>query len=165
MRVLGIDPGTATLGFGLIDSQDDGLISIDFGVLSTPKQLTIAERLKLLHDGISRLIRRHKPQELAVEELFVTRKLRTAMMVGQSRGVVLLAAAQRGIPVYEYAPARVKQVVTGYGRGRKEQVTEMVRIHLGLPTTPKPDDAADALAVAICHIRTAGFNRLVGNSP
>jgi crossover junction endodeoxyribonuclease RuvC len=119
--------------------------------------------LRALYEGVIVLIERHKPTEVAVE-LFVARNLRTALMVGQARGVALLAAANKSLPVYDYTPLQVKQRVSGYGRGEKRQVQEMVKMQLGLDCIPEPDDAADALAVAICHISEARFSRLLANS-
>jgi crossover junction endodeoxyribonuclease RuvC len=119
--------------------------------------------LRSLYEGVIAIIARHKPTEVAVE-LFVARNLRTALMVGQARGVALLAAANKGLPVYDYTPLQVKQRVSGYGRGDKRQVQEMVKIQLGLDCLPEPDDASDALAVAICHISEARLSRLLANS-
>ena len=164
MRILGIDPGMATMGYGVIDYSPDGIgdamTLIDYGIFTTPADIPTSERLRHLYREISRLIELRQPAEAAVE-LFVARNVRSALLVGQARGVAILAAAEKGLPVYEYTPSQVKQSVAGYGRGRKEQVQEMVRIQLGLNTCPQPDDAADALAVAICHCAYSRMARLL----
>jgi crossover junction endodeoxyribonuclease RuvC len=163
IRVLGLDPGIAIMGYGVIEDNDGNLTAIEYGALSTPAKQATSQRLRSLYEGVIAIIARHKPTEVAVE-LFVARNLRTALMVGQARGVALLAAANKGLPVYDYTPLQVKQRVSGYGRGEKRQVQEMVRIQLGLDCLPEPDDAADALAVAICHISEARLSRLLANS-
>lgn len=162
-RVLGLDPGLAVMGYGIIDDSDGELTAIEYGVLSTPARQATPERLRALYDGVSGLIETYQPDEVAVE-LFVARNLRTALMVGQARGVALLAAANKCLPVYEYTPLEVKQRVSGYGRGEKRQVQEMVRMQLGLDCIPQPDDAADALAVAICHVSESRLSHLLANS-
>ena len=164
IRVLGLDPGIAMMGYGIIEENEGNLIAIEYGGLSTPAKQATSERLRILYEGIIAIIERHKPTEVAVE-LFVARNLRTALMVGQARGVALLAAANKSLPVYDYTPLQVKQRVSGYGRGEKRQIQEMVRMQLELDCIPKPDDAADALAVAICHISEARLSRLLANSP
>jgi len=163
IRVLGLDPGIAIMGYGLIEDNDGNLTAIEYGGLSTPAKQATSERLRVLYEGIIAIIERHNPTEVAVE-LFVARNLRTALMVGQARGVALLAAANRELPVYEYTPLQVKQRVSGYGRGEKRQVQEMIRMQLGLDCIPEPDDAADVLVVAICHISEARLSRLLKNS-
>jgi crossover junction endodeoxyribonuclease RuvC len=163
IRVLGLDPGIAIMGYGVIEDNDGNLTAIEYGALTTPAKQATPQRLRSLYEGVVTIIARHKPVEVAVE-LFVARNLRTALMVGQARGVAILAAANKGLPVYEYTPLQVKQRVSGYGRGEKRQVQEMVRIQLGLDCLPEPDDAADALAVAICHISEARLSRLLANS-
>jgi len=162
-RVLGLDPGLAVMGYGIIDDSNGELTAIEYGVLSTPARQATPERLRTLYDGVSGLIESYQPDEVAVE-LFVARNLRTALIVGQARGVALLAAANKGLPVYEYTPLEVKQRVSGYGRGEKRQVQEMVRMQLGLDCIPQPDDAADALAVAICHVSESRLSHLLANS-
>ncbi len=159
---LGIDPGTAIMGYGLVAEVGGQLRPVDFGVLTTAPGLALACRLQLLYDGLTDLIRRHRPTEVAVEELYFSRNVRTAIAVGHARGVALLAAAKAGLPVAEYSPQQVKQAVAIYGRARKDQVQEMVRVLLGLDDVPQPDDAADALALAICHLHTAQTKRLLG---
>jgi crossover junction endodeoxyribonuclease RuvC len=162
-RVLGLDPGLAVMGYGIIEDCDGELTTIEYGVLSTPASQGTPERLRTLYDGVNSLIESYQPDEVAVE-LFVARNLRTALIVGQARGVALLAAANKYLPVYEYTPLEVKQRVSGYGRGEKRQVQEMVRMQLGLDCIPQPDDAADALAVAICRVSEARLSHLLANS-
>jgi crossover junction endodeoxyribonuclease RuvC len=163
IRVLGLDPGIAMMGYGVIEDNNGNLTAIEYGGLSTPAKQATSQRLRTLYEGIIAIIERHNPKEVAVE-LFVARNLRTALMVGQARGVALLAAANKSLPVYDYTPLQVKQRVSGYGRGEKRQIQEMVRMQLGLDCIPEPDDAADALAVAICHISEARLSRLLANS-
>ncbi len=163
IRVLGLDPGIAIMGYGVIEDNDGNLTAIEYGALSTPAKQATSQRLRSLYEGILTIIECHKPAEVAVE-VFVARNLKPALMVGQARGVALLAAANKGLPVYEYTPLQVKQRVSGYGRGEKRQVQEMIRMQLELDCIPEPDDAADALAVAICHISEARLSRLLKNS-
>lgn len=152
---LGIDPGTATTGYGLVRSRPDGsLQAVTYGVLTTPAALSAPERLDLLYRQLKDLLLLHRPDSAAVEKLFFQRNISTAIAVGQARGVTLLALAQAGLTVAEYTPNEVKQAVAGYGSAGKRQVQEMVRVLLGLEDLPKPDDAADALAVAITHLHT-----------
>ena len=150
MIVLGIDPGTALTGYGIIERTGGELRALDYGCLETLPKYALPQRLLEIHSGVIELIDAHKPRFLGVERLFFNRNVQTAFAVGQARGVVLLAAAERGIPVFEYGPHEVKLAVTGYGRAGKQQVQRMVQMVLGMPTLPRPDDAADALAVAIC---------------
>jgi crossover junction endodeoxyribonuclease RuvC len=155
MFALGIDPGTATTGYGLVRlHRDTSLEAVDFGVMTTPKDMSAPERLKLLYTQIVELLERYRPETCAVEKLFFQRNVSTAISVGQARGVVLLALAQAGLEVAEYTPNEIKQAVAGYGSAGKRQVQEMVRVLLTLPDIPRPDDAADALAVAITHLHT-----------
>jgi crossover junction endodeoxyribonuclease RuvC len=158
---LGIDPGTAILGYGVV-AGDDTPRAIDYGVLRTPSDEPMPQRLVRLYDGVRAVIAQHRPDVLAIEQLLFGRNVTTAIAVGQARGVVLLAAAQAGLGVAEYKPAQVKEAVVGYGKADKPQMQEMVRILLGLATIPHPDDAADALAIAICHVHTARFLSVVG---
>lgn len=162
MLVIGIDPGTAITGYGLVqDDASGGLTLCTYGVILTPPEQPLSERLLDLYRQLNELLLLHRPQSGAVEKLFFQRNVRTAMSVGQARGVVLLSLAQAGIPVSEYTPLEVKQAVAGYGGADKNQVQQMVRALLALPEVPRPDDAADALAVAICHLHSAKFTRLV----
>lgn len=159
MLALGIDPGTATTGFGLVREENSAYQLVDCGVILTPAQEPMPQRLLLLHNRLLALLAAHRPDAVAVEELFFNKNVRTAIAVGQARGVVLLAAAQAGVAVYEYTPLQVKQAVVGYGRAEKHQVQEMVRILLGLDCIPQPDDAADAVAVALCHLQSFNLYR------
>jgi crossover junction endodeoxyribonuclease RuvC len=157
--VLGIDPGTATTGFGLVRERDDGSLEmVEYGVISTPKEVAAHYRLVQLYDEMKKIIKRHKPDSVGVEKLFFQRNISTAIAVGQARGVVMLAIAQAGLDVAEYTPNEVKQAVAGYGSADKKQVQEMVRVLLSMPSIPKPDDAADALAIAITHIHTRRYS-------
>ncbi len=153
---LGIDPGTAILGFGVIRGDTDPVL-VDVGAIETDAKAPMPERLLILHKEICRLIADFHPDVVAVEQLFFARNVTTAIAVGQARGVVLLAAAQAGIEVAEYSPSEVKFAVAGYGKAEKKQMQEMVRIILNLDHAPQPDDAADALAIALCHAQTAPF--------
>jgi crossover junction endodeoxyribonuclease RuvC len=153
MLVIGIDPGTARTGYGVVRQVDDNsLAAVDYGVIDTSPDLTLPARLLEISNQLSRLIDQHRPDSAAVERLFVREHVNTALSVGQASGVTLLALALAGLPVHEYSPLQVKQAICGFGRADKTQVQEMVRAILGLPERPRPDDAADALAVAICHI-------------
>lgn len=152
MIILGIDPGTAISGYGVIQTDRSGRLKVlGYGAIRTAANLGMDQRLLQIYDGIQRLIDEYSPQCLAIEELFFNRNVTTALTVGQARGVVILAAAHRGLPIAEYTPLQVKQSVTGVGRAPKEQVGYMVRLLLGLAEVPRPDDVADALAVGICH--------------
>jgi crossover junction endodeoxyribonuclease RuvC len=155
--VLGVDPGTAILGYGLVRQEGSTLHAVEFGVLTTPARLPLAERLRLLYAGLNEILGRHRPDAASVEQLFFTKNVKTAIMVSHARGVTLLALANAGLSIHEYTPLQVKQAVLGYGRGDKLQMQTMVRILLALPSLPQPDDAADALAIAICHLNLARF--------
>jgi crossover junction endodeoxyribonuclease RuvC len=155
MRVLGIDPGTATTGYGVVEEVNGDLKPLVFGVIRTPADQPLPVRLQLIYQALKELAAEWVPTAAAVEELFFSRNVRTAMSVGQARGVTLLALADIGLDVAEYTPLAIKQAVTGYGNADKAQVQEMVRLLLGLAEAPRPDDAADALAVAICHLHSA----------
>jgi crossover junction endodeoxyribonuclease RuvC len=158
MLVLGIDPGIAITGYGLIQTgAHNAYQCIDFGVITTPPKLAEYERLKILFDELTVLISHHKPDSSAVEKLFFQKNVRTAISVGQARGVAMLTLAQAKLPVKEYTPNEIKQTVCGYGNAGKRQVQRMVQTLLTLDSLPKPDDAADALAVAICHIHHQSF--------
>lgn len=151
MKILGIDPGTATTGFGLVEKLGPTLTKLDAGIISTPKTDPMPQRLKALYEDLSALIKYHKPDCVAVERLFFTNNITTAMSVSQARGVILLASAKNNTAIAEYTPLQIKMSVAGYGQASKKQIQEMVKKILKLPTIPKPDDAADALAIAICH--------------
>ena len=150
MIVLGIDPGTAATGYGIVERTGSKLRVIDYGCLETLSTQALPARLLEIHRAVTELIITHKPAHVGVERLFFNRNVQTAFAVGQARGVVLLAAAEHGLPVFEYGPHEVKLAVTGYGRADKMQVQRMVQMVLGMTTLPRPDDAADALAVASC---------------
>jgi len=152
MRILGIDPGTGILGFGVIeiDSKNKPHL-IDGGVIRTPAKQADSERLLTIYNELSEIIKTQKPQIMAVEKLFFAQNVTTAMSVSQARGVVLLCGEQAGLKLYEYTPLQIKQAITGYGRADKKQMQEMVKVILGLKTAPKPDDCADAIACAITH--------------
>ncbi len=149
--VLGIDPGYAITGYGLIRYQRNHFECLASGAIRTDSKAPFPERLLAIHQGLSALIDRYRPQAVAVEELFFSRNTTTAMGTAQARGVAVLSGALAGLPVYEYTPMQVKVAVSGYGKADKHQVQQMVKLLLGLKETPRPDDAADALAVAICH--------------
>ena len=163
MLVLGVDPGTAITGYGLVRHAPDGdqLEAVAYGVITTQSDWAMPERLQRIYRDLTLLIREHHPTEAAVEQLFFSRNVKTALAVGQARGVVLLALAEGGLPVREYTPLQVKQSVVGYGRAEKAQVQELVRLLLGLDAVPQPDDAADALAIAICHLHSARMDSLM----
>ncbi len=164
MLVLGIDPGTATTGYGLVrEHQDGSLAAVAFGVIRTAAKTAMPERLAQLHLELSRILDEHRPRSAAVEQLFFQRNVKTAISVAQGRGVAILALAQHGLEVGEYTPNEVKQAIAGYGGADKAQVQNMVRALLGLEAIPRPDDAADALAVAICHIHSLKTQALYQN--
>ncbi|MCL4561090.1 MAG: crossover junction endodeoxyribonuclease RuvC [Chloroflexi bacterium] len=158
MVIIGVDPGTATTGYGLVTESEDGDPElIDFGVIVTPANLGMPNRLALIYARLTEIILLHHPESGAVEKLFFQRNVTTALSVGQARGVALLAMAQGGVKVAEYTPMEIKQAVSGYGGADKNQIQQMVRVLLRLPDIPRPDDAADALAVAICHLNSYRF--------
>ncbi len=154
MRILAIDPGTAITGYGLIDQLGNKFTVIDYNCIRTPAQLSLDKRLCTIYEELGQLIKQYQPDHFAIEELFFNKNVKTALSVAHARGVAILAAANQGIPVYEYTPLQVKQAVVGYGRAEKAQVQFMVKTIMGLPVVPKPDDVADALALAICHAHT-----------
>ena len=151
MIILGIDPGLATMGYGIISTNKGKHSPIEYGTVRTKAHTLLEDRLSKLYDGVCGILDRHTPDAVAIEELFFNTNTTTAVDVCQARGVMLLAAVKRNIPIYEYTPLQVKQSVVGYGRAEKQQVIYMTRLLLGLAEPPKPDDAADALAIAICH--------------
>lgn len=150
-RILGIDPGTGIVGFGFIDADNHSIQFLDAGVIRTPANQAVEERLLTIYDEVNELIAEHKPDWLSIEKLFFARNVTTAMSVSQARGVVLLAAVQSKLKIAEYTPLQIKMAISGYGRADKKQMQEMVRLLLNLEHIPKPDDAADALAAAITH--------------
>ncbi len=161
MRVLGIDPGTAITGYAVVEETQGSLRLITVGVIRTPAKTPLAARLQRIYTGLREVVAAHQPEASAVEELFFSRNARTAMAVGHARGVTLLALADAGLSIAEYTPMQVKQAVTGYGNAGKQQVQEMVRMLLNLDDVPRPDDAADAAAVAICCLHRARWDNLL----
>lgn len=154
MRILGIDPGTGILGFGVVDVAKGGQSSftmVEAGVIRTPPHTPHDERLEDIYDSLTEIFNATKPDVCSVEKLFFSRNITTAMTVAEARGVALLVARQHGVPIFEYTPPQIKQTLTGYGKADKKQVQEMVRVQLGLKEVPKPDDCADALAAAMTH--------------
>jgi crossover junction endodeoxyribonuclease RuvC len=161
MLILGLDPGTARTGYGLVREHPDGALeAVAYGVLTTPAHAPLAERLLGLYNQLTDLIQHYQPQEVAVEELFFGKNATTGIKVAQARGVLLLASVQAGLKVYEYKPNTAKFSITGYGGADKQQMQEMIRQLLGLAEIPHPDDAADGLAVAITHLQMTRFERL-----
>ena len=155
MRIIGIDPGIATVGFGVVDSNGSSQSLVTCGVISTPASLSLSARLDQIYRDLSELITGFSPEVMAVEELFFNTNITTGISVAHGRGVILLAGFRAGLAIYEYTPLQVKQAVVGYGRAEKNQVIDMVRRILHMQTPPKPDDAADAIAIALCHARSS----------
>jgi crossover junction endodeoxyribonuclease RuvC len=151
MRIIGIDPGTGILGFGVVDVVKGKARMVTAGVITTPAHTPIDERLEEIFDGLTEIIAETKPEVMSIEQLFFARNVTTAISVAQARGVAMLTGRRARLPIAEYTPMQIKQTLTGYGKADKKQVQEMVRIHLGLKDVPKPDDCADALAAAITH--------------
>ena len=167
MRILGIDPGIAIVGFGLIEADRGRTRLLNYGAITTPAGLPLARRLVQIEQDMEALIAQLKPDAIAVEELFFSNNITTGIAVAHGRGIILCTAEKSGVPLYEYTPMQVKQAVTGYGKAVKKQVQEMTRILLHLPAIPKPDDTADALAMAItfCHTNGSQLNRFVRRVP
>jgi crossover junction endodeoxyribonuclease RuvC len=161
MIILGIDPGTVIMGYGVIEAKEGEITLIDCSALVAPKRSPIGERLSYLYHRLVEIVSRYRPDAVAIEQPFVARNVKAALAVGKAQAIAILAAANSGIPVYEYTPAQVKQRVTNYGASSKEQVQEMVRLQLGLSQPPQPSDAADALAVAICHLHETHLDSLL----
>ena len=155
MRILGIDPGIATIGFGVIESEKNTNRLLKCGVISTPAHTSLSSRLEQIYNDMCDLLEIFKPDAVSVEELFFNTNITTGIAVAHGRGVILLACQKAGVQIYEYTPLQVKQAVVGYGRAEKKQVMDMVRRICNLPAPPKPDDAADAVALALCHARSA----------
>ena len=160
MLVLGIDPGTAITGYGLVTDRGGSTVAVAHGVIVTPSDLPLPDRLVLIQRELRALIDQYRPDHAAVEELFFNKNVRTALAVGHARGVIMLTLSQAGVRIFEYTPLEVKQAVTGSGRADKRQMQQMVTLLLGLDHIPKPDDAADALAIAVCHLHSAGITAL-----
>ena len=161
MKILGIDPGTIAMGYGVIESKDDGITLIDYGVLTNTPRSSIGERLSYLYHQLLEIIARYQPEVMAIEQPFVAKNVKSALAIGRAQAVAILAAASQGVPTYEYTPAQIKQSVANYGASSKEQIQEMVRLQLGLSQTPQPNDAADALAVALCHLSEIHLSNLL----
>ena len=165
MRILGIDPGYAIVGWGVVDFENNRFRTVDFGAIRTKAGTDTVDRLEKIYDGINQIIEKYKPDHLAIEELFFNTNQTTGIVVAEARGIILLSAKQHGLKIGEYTPLQVKQAVVGYGKAEKHQVISMVTSLLKLPKPPKPDDAADAVAIAICHSNSNGsamskyFNR------
>ncbi|MBR6115288.1 MAG: crossover junction endodeoxyribonuclease RuvC [Oscillospiraceae bacterium] len=155
MRILGLDPGIATVGFGIVDTDKNKQKLITCGVITTPAHTPLTQRLDQIYSDLEDLIVSFAPDVMAIEELFFNTNITTGISVAQGRGVILLCAFRAGLSIYEYTPLQVKQAVVGYGRAEKKQVMEMVRRILNLPSAPRPDDAADAVALALCHARSS----------
>jgi len=164
MRVLGIDPGTLNLGYGVVDEEGREMRMVNCGVLRSPAKLPLEQRLSSLYHGLCRIVAECEPDEVAIEEPFVADNVRSALSLGRAQAIAILAAANRKLPVFRYPPALVKQNVTNSGGSSKAQVQEMVRIQLGLSTAPEPSDASDALAVAICHLHQRQFDCLLNKT-
>ncbi|MBC7765727.1 MAG: crossover junction endodeoxyribonuclease RuvC [Hyphomonadaceae bacterium] len=162
MRILGIDPGLAIVGYGIIASNGQRHSPVAYGAILTPAKTSLPSRISTIYQGICELIETYKPTAVAIEELFFNTNTTTAFAVAQARGVMLLAAVNAGVALYEYTPLQVKQAVVGYGRAEKAQVQQMVKMLLNLQEIPKPDDVADALAVALCHAHSAKMNDYLG---
>lgn len=161
MVILGFDPGLATLGFGAIEKNENGQLKlIDYGAILTPKTKNLAIRLTMIEQALNAIIDKYNPDEIAVEELFFAKNVTTAINVAHARGVILLTAIKKCKNIYEYTPLQIKQALTGYGRADKHQIQEMVKTFLNLKKVPKPDDAADAVAVALCHAQTDRLGKL-----
>ena len=151
MVILGIDPGLAIVGYGVVECKGNKYKALDYGCITTDSKILFPERLKIIYDELSSIIDKYNPEDMAVEELFFNKNVKTAIKVGQARGVGVLAGINKGLGIYEYTPLQIKQSITGYGRADKRQIQNMVKLLLNLKEIPKPDDVADALAIAICH--------------
>lgn len=162
MIIIGIDPGYAIVGIGVVEYKGNKFRTIDYNAITTPAGMPTVERLKKIYQEMTMYIDKYAPDSIAIEELFFNSNQKTAINVAQARGVLLVAAANRNIPIFEYTPLQVKQSVTGYGRADKQQIQQMVKMMLGLNVIPKPDDAADALAIAICHAHSNKMNDILG---
>lgn len=160
MRILGIDPGLALVGYGIVDVNGNKFKAVDYGVITTESTLDLPSRLEKIYDLLNQLIDTYEPKDLAIEELFFNKNVKTAISVGHARGVEILACKNKGLEIYEYTPLQIKQAITGYGRAEKSQIQEMTKMLLNLETIPKPDDAADALAVALTHGSALNFKEM-----
>ncbi len=162
MRVLGVDPGTAITGWGVVESEGQDLIGVAYGVITTPAGMLLPQRLQIIYRDLTRVVEQWQPETAAIEELFFSRNAKTALAVGHGRGAAMLALVNANVPISEYKPLEVKQAITGYGGADKHQIQQMVKLLLSLDDIPRPDDAADALAVAICHLHSARLRLLEG---
>jgi crossover junction endodeoxyribonuclease RuvC len=164
MKILGIDPGTQVMGWGVVENDGNNVSLVGYGAIKVPDRLQPGEKLNLLYTELLKIIRKYAPDTIAVEQPFVAKNVHSAFMVGRAQAIALLAAAGRKIPAFEYTPAQVKQQVSNYGASSKEQVQEMVRLQLGMAQVPEPNDAADALAVALCHAQQMHVNDLISRT-
>ncbi|HIZ55410.1 MAG TPA: crossover junction endodeoxyribonuclease RuvC [Firmicutes bacterium] len=163
MIILGVDPGYAIVGFGLVEYKNTRFMTLDYGAITTPPGIPMEQRLQMIYNDLCTVLQQYKPDAMSIEKLFFNNNQKTAIAVSQARGVILLAAVQHGVACYEYTPLQVKQSVVGYGQAVKSQVMEMTKRLLNLSKIPKPDDTADALAMAICHAHTAGSRMNIQN--
>lgn len=163
MIIMGIDPGFAITGFGVVKYEGNRFSVLDYGAVTTEASMKLSQRLLILNNRLEELIERYRPDAISIEELFFNKNIKTALTVGHGRGVAVLAAAKSGVDIFEYTPLQVKQSVVGYGRAEKAQIQQMVKAILNLPAIPKPDDVADALAVAICHANSHRMGAVLGN--
>jgi len=161
MRILGIDPGTVAMGYGAIESSDNEIALINCGALTVPARSSIGERLSYLYNQLLEIVSRYQPDAVAIEQPFMAKNVKSALAIGRAQAIAILAATNKGIPTYEYTPTQIKQRVTNYGASSKEQIQEMVRLQLGLSQIPQPTDAADALAVALCHLSEIHLSNLL----
>ncbi|MFC1932139.1 crossover junction endodeoxyribonuclease RuvC [Chloroflexota bacterium] len=161
MRILGVDPGTIAMGYGVIESSDDKVTMIDCGALTTPARSPIGERLSYFYNQLVEIVSRYQPDVVAVEQPFIAKNVKSALAIGRAQAVAILAAANKGVLAYEYTPTQIKQRVANYGASSKEQIQEMVKLQLGLSQIPQPSDAADALAVALCHLSEIHLSNLL----
>ncbi len=163
MIILGLDPGLATMGYGVVEKlKNDNTVAVDYGVVLTPKEESLPVRLAMLEEGVNKILQKYKPEEIAVEELFFSKNITTGIPVAHARGVMLLTCIKYCGRLFEYTPNQIKQSLTGYGKADKIQMQHVVTSLLGLSKIPRPDDAADALAVALCHAHTSRFGKLFG---
>jgi crossover junction endodeoxyribonuclease RuvC len=161
MKILGIDPGTQVMGWGVVETDGDNVSAAGYGAIKVPDKLTAADKLNLLYTELLKIIRKYRPDNIAVEQPFVAKNVHSAFVVGRAQAVALLAAAGSKIPSFEYTPAQVKQRVSNYGASSKEQIQQMVKLMLGMKEIPQPNDAADALAIALCHSQESHLNELI----
>jgi crossover junction endodeoxyribonuclease RuvC len=161
MKILGVDPGTQVMGWGVVETDGDNVSAVGYGAIKVPDKLPAADKLNLLYTELLKIIRQYRPENIAVEQPFVAKNVHSAFVVGRAQAVALLAAANNKIPSFEYTPAQVKQRVSNYGASSKEQIQQMVKLMLGMKEIPQPNDAADALAIALCHAQESHLNDLI----